>query len=70
MCVCVCSLEFHPNKKPENHFADNKKINLFIKIKSEKETYHIPHPPILMEAATTAQIQKQKQKVTISLYED
>lgn len=38
--------------------------------KSEKETYHIPHPPILMEAATTAQIQKQKQKVTISLYED
>jgi len=30
---------------------------MLIKIQSEKETYHIPHSPILMEAAATPQIQ-------------
>lgn len=33
---------------------------MLIKIQSGKETYHIPHSPILMEAAATPKIQKAK----------
>ena len=53
----MCSHEFHANKRLKIILQTKK---MLIKIQSGKETYHIPHSPILMKGAAIPKIPKEK----------